>query len=40
MYMSSQEFSIVLSIGGTCLLTGAIACFYIAHSIGGRLSHD
>jgi len=40
MYMSSQEFSIVLSIGGTCLLTGSIACFYIAHSIGGRLSHD
>ena len=40
MYMSSQEFSVVLSIGGTCLLTGSIACFYIAKSIGGRLSHD
>ncbi len=40
LYMSSQEFSIVLSIGGTCLLTGSIACFYIAKSIGGRLSHD
>ena len=39
-YMSSQEFSIVLSIGGTCLLTGSIACFYIAKSIGGRLSHE
>ena len=39
-YMNSQEFSIVLSIGGTCLLTGSIACFYIVTSIGGRLSHD
>ena len=39
-YMNSQEFSIVLSVGGTCLLTGSIACFYIAKSIGGRLSHD
>ena len=39
-YMNSQEFSIVLSIGGTCLLTGSIACFYIAKSIGGRLSHE
>ena len=40
LYMNSQEFSIVLSIGGTCLLTGSIACFYIAKSIGGRLSHE
>ena len=39
-YMNSQEFSVVLSIGGTCLLTGSIACFYIAKAIGGRLSHD
>ena len=39
-YMNSQEFSIVLSIGGTCFLTGSVACFYIVKSIGGRLSHD
>lgn len=39
-YMSTPEFNITYSIAGTCLLMGAIACFYITHSIGGRLSHD
>ena len=39
-YMSSPEFNITFSISGTCLLTGAVACFYIANSIGGRLSHE
>ena len=39
-YMSIPELNITFSIAGTCLLIGAVACFYIVHSIGGRLSHE
>ncbi len=39
-YMSSDIFSITFSIVGTCLLTGAICCFYIVKNIGGRLKHE
>ena len=39
-YMNNEIFSITFSIVGTCLLIGGISCFYIAKSIGGRLSHD
>ena len=38
--MNNEIFSITFSIVGTCLLIGGISCFYIAKSIGGRLSHD
>ena len=39
-FMNNEIFSITFSIVGTCLLVGGISCFYIAKSIGGRLSHD
>ncbi len=39
-FMNNEIFSITFSIVGTCLLIGGISCFYIAKSIGGRLSHD
>ena len=39
-YMSIPELNITFSIVGSCLLIGAVACFYIVHSIGGRLSHE
>ena len=39
-YMSIPEFNMTFSIVGTSLLIGAVACFYIAKSIGGRLSHE
>jgi hypothetical protein len=39
-YMSSDIFSITFSIVGTCLLMGAVCCFYIVKNIGGRLKHE
>ena len=39
-YMNSDMFSITFSIAGTCLLMGAICCFYIVKNIGDRLKHE
>lgn len=39
-YIKSEVFNMTFSIVGTSLLIGAVACFYIAKSIGGRLSHE